>query len=540
MPPAQLQALVGWVQGLPPSRRIPVLILAGVVLRTLWSWLLRKIQRRPPQPFALPVLGNLYLLPQPGELPGVHKVMTKLARTYGPVMGFWFGSQYTVVLSNWQAAHEALKTRGDAFAGRFCPESLEIITKGRGIAMQSNLEEWRKARTALLRGMTMKRQGERTVPVIMEEVHSTGCTIRQLCQQQGGAAVLKMRGHIGRESLNVYMRQMCNVRFSDRLTATYEDVRRCLEEIFKRISAGNPGDYMPIVRALAGKPKVIEEMEFWADRMYSYIKRWIAEHKATFKPEATRDFLDEMLLHQKETELTDTDIEVIMWDVMAGGIDTTSTTLEWLIYILCNYPETQRKIQEELEREVGPDRLPSYDDRESLPYTNAVILELMRWKHFAPFGLPHGTLEDTECLGYKIPKGSQVIINFHASGMDPSSWKRPEEWRPERWLEEEKDLQHSFLDGEVKKTEESYKFIPFGAGKRMCVGYGLGRVVLWLKVATHLHCFSFASGTGRPLNITDEHFGVTVVPEEQPVKVTPRPAARLLQSVEKTFQGSTL
>lgn len=540
-------SLVIWYKGLSTGKKIPVTILVYAVVKTILNLVLRKVKNRPPEPpFSLPLLGNLHLLPQPGELPGTHKAMTKLAERYGPVMGFWFGSQYTVILSNWEAIHDALKVNGDAFAGRFCPESIEIITKGRGIALQNDLVQWRRNRTALMRGMTMKKKGEAAESIILEEVHSTGHSWFKKCGGEGKSFNSKLRAAIGKESLNVYMRQMCSLRFSEKLSPTFQSVRACLEEIFKRISAGNPGDYMPLVKALAGKPKVLTEMEYWSDTMYGHIRDWIKQHKETIIPKEPRDFLDQMLVMQnKEAEsyvegLTETDIEVIMWDVMAGGIDTTSTTLEWLLYIMVNYPDTQRKVQEELDRVVGPDRLPTYEDQSELPYLNACILELMRWKHFAPFGLPHMTLEDTTCLGYNIPKGAQVMINFHASGMDQSAWKRPEEWRPERWLEEEADLQHSFIDGEIKKTRESYKFIPFGIGKRMCVGYGLGRVVMWCKVATHLHCFKFESASGRPLNIDDEHFGVTVVPDEQELKITARAPARFLASVEDTFQGTTL
>jgi len=523
-------------------KKILVSIFGASVARVVLGWVRRKVLGRPPQPLTMPMLGNLYLLPQPGELPGVHKAMTKLAKTYGPVMGFWFGSQFTVVLSTWEAVYEALKLRGDDFAGRACPPSLHCITKGAGIAMQNDIEKWRKARNFLLMGMTRKLEGDKTVPLIMEEVEATGLEWLKMCQKDAsGSATCLTRAMFGRESLNVYMRQMCNIRFSDELTPVYHDVRDCLEKIFERISGGNPADFMPILK-LAGKPKVLTEMEHYSDKMYGHIRRWLTEHKQTLDASKPRDFTDEMLLKQKEVGLTDTDIEVIMWDVMAGGIDTTATTMEWLFYILCNYPETQKKIHEELDRVVGPDRLPRYDEYEKLPYLNAVILELMRWKHFAPFGLPHQTLADTECLGYKIPKGAQVMINWHAMGFDERVWKRAEEWRPERWLEEEKWLDQAFINGEVKKTKESYKFIPFGIGKRMCVGWGLGRVVLWCKIATHLHCFDLESGNGQKLNIDDEYFGVTILPNEQQVKFTPRPASRLLRSIAQsgTFAGQSL
>merc|ERR1711998_828170 len=343
------------------------------------------------------------------------------------------------------------------------------------------------------------------------------------------------------------MRQMVSVRFSEKMTPGYQDVRLCLEEIFKRISAGNPADYIGALK-LAGKPKILDEMEMWSNKMYAIIRGWIKEHKERLaKGEAPRDFLDEMLVKHKQEGLTEEDVEVIVWDVLAGGIDTTATTMEWLMYIMCNYPETQRKCQEELDRVVGKDRLPTFKDRPNLPYLNAVLLELLRWKHFAPFGLPHMSLKDTEVLGYKIPAGAQVFIDFSAISLDPKAWKNPEQWRPERFLEEEKALAmsgpngiHDGFFGDIKPDDVSHKYIPFGAGKRKCVGVGIGRVVMWCKVATYLHCFNFESPTGKPLNVEDEFFGVTVMPHEQPVRVRNRPAAKLLQTVEHTFDGTQL
>jgi len=518
-------------------KKIPLTVVAGIFIKYLVAFLRRKILNRPPQPLALPLLGNLYLLPQPGDPPpGVHQVMTKLSKKHGPVMGFWFGSQYTVVLSHWEVVWEALKKRGTDFAGRFCPPAINTITHGRGIALQNDLTEWRRARTCLLQGMTKKLKGDETVPVILEEVHSTCKDIYDTCRKNSGSSDFMVRAMLGRESLNVYMRQMCSIRYSNKLTPVYEDVRACLENIFQRISAGNPADYIPLLK-LFGRPKILDEMEHWSNKMYGHIRGYLEEHKNTLDKDNPRDFTDAMLIQQKESGLTDTDVEVIMWDVMAGGIDTSATTQEWLLYILCNEPETQYKLHEELDRVIGQDKLPSWDDRDNLPFLNATILELMRWKHFAPFGLPHMTLQDTEVGGYNIPAGTQVLINFHASGMDPTSWKKPEDWRPERWMEEEEYLKGAFFDGELKPTKESHKFIPFGAGHRMCAGWGLGRTVLWLKIATYCHCFSFAATSGKKLNM-NENFGVTITPEEQKITFTPRAPAKLLRSIEETYPKS--
>ena len=176
-----------------------------------------------------------------------------------------------------------------------------------------------------------------------------------------------------------------------------------------------------------------------------------------------------------------------------------------------------------------------YEDIKSgrLPYINAIVLELFRFKHFAPFGIPHHTTKDTTLGGYNIPKNTQVMFNFHALHSDPRWWKNPEKFRPERFMEEDKFLNKSFINAESKPTLEHFKYLPFGHGKRMCVGFGLGRVVMLMKTAMHLHCFDFTAEDGsNNADIDTENFGVTLVPKEQKVRAIPRPAASMCKTIE--------
>ena len=73
------------------------------------------------------------------------------------------------------------------------------------------------------------------------------------------------------------------------------------------------------------------------------------------------------------------------------------------------YPEAQRKAQEELDLAVGQERLPDFEDRESLPYIQAIILESLRWMPVLPLGVPHKTMAEDEYMGYLIPKGTIVM-----------------------------------------------------------------------------------------------------------------------------------
>ena len=76
------------------------------------------------------------------------------------------------------------------------------------------------------------------------------------------------------------------------------------------------------------------------------------------------------------------------------------------------YPEVQRKTQEEIERVIGTDRLPTFDDRDNLPYVDAIVKEALRWHPVAPMGVPHMTTEDDIYEGYFIPKGALLLPNI--------------------------------------------------------------------------------------------------------------------------------
>ena len=73
------------------------------------------------------------------------------------------------------------------------------------------------------------------------------------------------------------------------------------------------------------------------------------------------------------------------------------------------YPEVQKKAQEELDRVVGPDRLPEFNDYEHLIYIQATMLESIRWIPVTPLGVPHSPTRDDEYRGYHIPKGATIL-----------------------------------------------------------------------------------------------------------------------------------
>ena len=76
-----------------------------------------------------------------------------------------------------------------------------------------------------------------------------------------------------------------------------------------------------------------------------------------------------------------------------------------------NHPQVQARAQEEIDRVVGNDRLPSWDDRSNLPYIDALVKEVFRMYPVLASGVPHESTEDDDYNGYFIPKGSMIIAN---------------------------------------------------------------------------------------------------------------------------------
>ena len=101
----------------------------------------------------------------------------------------------------------------------------------------------------------------------------------------------------------------------------------------------------------------------------------------------------------------------ISGSLLEAGSDTTASILYGFILALLVWPEVQTKAQEEIDRVVGPNRLPTVDDYPDLSYIRSCIKESLRWMPTVILGVPHSVLKDDTYMGYTIPKGSSIINN---------------------------------------------------------------------------------------------------------------------------------
>ncbi|KAL1260228.1 hypothetical protein QQF64_008055 [Cirrhinus molitorella] len=146
--------------------------------------------------------------------------------------------------------------------------------------------------------------------------------------------------------------------------------------------------------------------------------------------------------------------------------------------------DSLEQMQREIDRVIGQNRIPTMDDRKSLPFTDAVIHEVQRYLDIIPLNVPHYATHDISFRGYIIPKDTVIIPMLHSVLRDEGQWETPWTFNPEHFLD---------ANGNFKKNPA---FIPFSAGKRACVGESLARMELFLFIVSLLQKFSFSSPKG--------------------------------------------
>ncbi|KAJ3733356.1 cytochrome P450, partial [Lentinula guzmanii] len=166
-----------------------------------------------------------------------------------------------------------------------------------------------------------------------------------------------------------------------------------------------------------------------------------------------------------------------------AGTDTTVTSLRSFFLAMMQYPECQKKAQQELDRVVGSNRLPDFSDRDSLPYIQAIVYETMRWQPITPAGLPHLASEEDVYNGYRIPKGSTIIANAWAMMHDERNFQDPYTFNPDRYIRPaDGQLNHDML----KPTAG------FGFGRRICPGRHMALSATWIAIASTLSVFDIS------------------------------------------------
>ena len=166
-------------------------------------------------------------------------------------------------------------------------------------------------------------------------------------------------------------------------------------------------------------------------------------------------------------ELSEEDISNEIVTLVLAGHETTATALTWAWYLLSKHPGIERKLQEEADTVLG-DREATFDDVPRLSYTSMIFSEALR---LYPPALAFGRrpIEHIELGGFRIAPKTSIILSPYITQRNPRYFGRPEEFNPDRWLNQD---------------WPKFAYFPFGAGAKMCIGDSFAKLEGVLVLAT--------------------------------------------------------
>lgn len=204
--------------------------------------------------------------------------------------------------------------------------------------------------------------------------------------------------------------------------------------------------------------------------------------------------------------------------IYIGAADTTVSVISAFFLCMVLHPAAQKTAQDELDKVLGPNCLPTLEDRNALPYATGVLLEVMRLYPVFPLGVAHRVMEEDQYEGMRIPKGATILTNVWAILRDGRLYADPEGFKPERYIKD------GVLDPE--KTELDPRGPIFGFGRRRCPGIHFADAAAWLAVATVLACFNITTTRDENGNEivpdTELRTGAATCVREFPCEITPR------------------
>lgn len=427
----------------------------------------------PPGPTPLPIVGNILQV----DIKNISESLSMLAKEYGPVFTVHLGMKPTVVLHGYEALKEALIDRGDEFSGKMQSSLLSRVNQGLGIIF-SNGETWKQTRRFSLMALRSMGMGKKTIEDrIQEEVLHLLEALRKTNGAPCDPSFLLACVPCNVISAVIFQHRFdYNDEILQKITEDFYRIIKTLESPWAQLCS-----IYPVLYCLPGSHKAFLKQEFGH---YEFISKEIKRHQESLNPSNPQDFIDHFLIkmekekQNKKSEFTMENLVITISDLFSAGTETTSTTMKYGLLLLLKHPEVTAKIQEEIARVVGKHRSPCMQDRNHMPYTDAVLHEIQRYIDLVPIPLPRQTTQDVEFRGYHIPKGTSVMTCLTSVLHDDKEFPCPEKFDPGHFLDER---------GNFKKSEH---FMAFSAGRRACIGEGLARMEMFLILTNILQHFT--------------------------------------------------
>ncbi len=444
----------------------------------------------------LPVFGSLLALRR-----DPHLGIDRLAKRYGDICLLRFGNVPTVVISHPDLLQEAFGK--PELADRWVSGIMDILSSGKDLVLAPYGDRWRQmqrfANRELLSARNLDNVRERYIESVVNGL------VDEMAARGDAGEPVSPPVMVARSNSEMMFRAVFGQHEdgSDEFMKQREALLEHVDWIFANATATNLADYIPWMKFLPNNAikEAVRQSEIGSAIINSLVEG--ARNRPGLDLSAPICLVEVMLAQAETGEIESDMINDLCMDLLVAGTDTSAQTVNWTLLLLANRPEVQAKVHEELDEVIGPDALPTVDDRTRLPYTFACLAESMRYRTIGPLAVPHQATEDTEVGGYLVPAGAQVLGNIYSIHHDPRFWDSPDEYIPERFLPQS--------DGSPAAALTGNAFIPFGTGHRRCPGRRFAETAMWLHLTRMLHRLRFGTPDGRTLS-EDEVFGLAISP----------------------------
>ncbi|BAF19343.1 ferruginol synthase [Oryza sativa Japonica Group] len=469
-----------------------------VVLFSLYIFqLLRDARRRlPPGPWPpKPLVGDLLDLGEDGKQ---HRTFLRLAGRYGGLMCLRFGMVPHVIVSTPDALRAVFAAAGaggggggegkkvDGIAGL---PSLDVLSamghRAHTIfALPSQDGKWRALRKFAAAEMLAPRRISSAAAGAQLQTKIVEALRREVSGHAARGAAVVFRHAVLDSILSLLLGVLYSTDLEREERAMFRDL---IEEIVGMLGTANVSDVFPPVAAL-DLQGLRRRMTDLLTIMYRHFDDQVAlRRRSRDAGEARKNDVLDTVLDKEESEwkqegslLSHDVMRVLLSDLYGAGASTTAALIEWGMVDLIQNPEVMTKVREELTNVLGDKLVMDESDIARLPYLQAVVKETLRLRTVVPL-VPRKAEVDIEVNGYRIPKGTNVILNAWAINRSADAWSEPDKFIPER-----------FLGGETRGyLGQDFEMIPFGLGRRICPGMPLAQKLIPLIIGTLLHRFEW-------------------------------------------------
>ncbi|KAK9307391.1 hypothetical protein QLX08_002285 [Tetragonisca angustula] len=498
-----------------------IIILVLLIGYQIYEFITRTTLNKPPCIPRLPIVGSYwYLLWYNYEFP--FKAMTYYTnKLKSKVLTCYFGGFMTVIANDYNSIKEVL-TNND-FNGRLSNVDV-VLARAFGQSLGIFFTEgsyWQEQRRFILRHMRdfgFGRRHEKIEADTMEEIAILIDMLKEGPINDTEKSFLKNGSARFPDVLYPYAANaIWNVMFGKRFDRSeYYKLKYFCESamMFQRAADTTGGAIFQFwFLKYFGNMFGYKNMMIGNYRMVDFIKAHLEKTKQSNNDDDDNGLVDRYLKvlkgDMKKKSFSEKQLIMSLVDFMFPAISALPSAVVHAIKLVMHHPKVMKNVQKEIDRVIGTERLVTWEDRKNLLYTEATIRESLRYVTLTPFSVFHKTTKKTTLSGFDLAKDTVVVTNLAGLNTDVDLWGDPDNFRPERFLNENYQLCKDFT-------------FPFGFGHRVCAGETYARYNMFQIFATLMQNFNFSFIEGEPNSLEDIISGLIVTPKETWIRVEPR------------------